>query len=571
MFKQSQNQQNQNTVSARFGRAAAGKVTLAAVLLGGCGALHAAPGNTPPYERSRDTVAVTGGVVLASIESSGRLRVFKAIPFAAPPTGSLRWKAPQAVVPWPGVRRADSYAAGCMTGERPYALPSSILYQDSEPQSEDCLYLNVWAGAQAAESGATQAAKRPVMVLVHGGGLMLGSGAQPNYNGTGLASKGAVVVTLNYRLGPLGFLAHPELSMESETKVSGNYGLQDVLAALQWVQANIESFGGDAANVTLYSESAGAQLASVLLASPLAKGLFQRAVIESLASFPMAANTPTLAEAETSGAAFSKNLGASSIAALREKLPREIMADAGAAAVTGVVVDGYVLPDQLDKLYAAGQFNDIPLMVGWNADEGTPYPAFAKTLAGYQAAADKRYGKYAAAFRRIYPVATDADVAAMAYAPMRDSFFAWQPWTLARAHAAHARAKTYLYFFSRRPAYYPDQHFSEQEPPENYGAHHTLEQVYFYNNLDRSAPPRMYTELDRRIADTASTYLVNFARTGNPNGGLQLPAWPAFTGADGGQSMHIGERTEAGGVPFRPAFDFFDRFYAESLGRALPF
>jgi para-nitrobenzyl esterase len=563
-------EKEKNTSHAKTTRVAAGKLALAALLMCGCAGVQSRPAATPDYERSQDQVSVTGGTVLASIESTGRLRVFKAIPFAAPPIGSLRWKAPQAVVPWSGVRRADSYAAGCMAGDRPYALPSSILYQDSEAQSEDCLYLNVWTGAAPADSGARSAARRPVMVLVHGGGLMLGSGAQPNYNGTGLASKGAVVVTLNYRLGPLGFLAHPELSMESDNKVSGNYGLQDVLAALQWVQANIEQFGGDASNVTLYSESAGAQLSSVLLASPLAKGLFQRAVIESLASFPTSANTTTLANAETAGAAFGNNLGASSIAALRDMRPQAIMAGTGAAAVTGVIVDGYVLPDQLDKLYAAGQVNDVPLMVGWNADEGTPYPAFATTLATYQATADSRYGKYADAFRRLYPVTTDADVVAMAYAPMRDSFFAWQPWTLARAHAAHAKAKTYLYFFNRRPAYYPDQHFAEQDPPANYGAHHTLEQVYFYNNLERSAPPRAYSDIDRRIADTASTYLVNFARTGNPNG-ARLPDWPAFTGANGGQSMHIGDRIEAGGVPFRPAFDFYDRFYAESLGRALPF
>jgi para-nitrobenzyl esterase len=544
-----------------------------ALMLAGCGGSDdAAPAASTAatsaiYERSQDKLAVTGGTILASVESSASLRVFKAIPFAAPPVGKLRWKAPQPVVAWSGVRRADNFSPACMMGNRPFSNPASILYQDSEEQSEDCLYLNVWSGAAP---GAQE--KRPVMLLLHGGGLLLGSGAQPNYNGAGLAAKGAVVVTLNYRLGPLGFLAHPELSAEAASKSSGNYGLLDAIAALQWVQANIAQFGGDPGNVTLYSESAGAQLSTVLLASPLAKGLFQRAVVESLASFPAGANTPTLAQAEAAGGAFAANLGAANLAALRSMLPQDIMAAAGA--LNSVIVDGYVMPDQLDKLYAAGAINDVPLMTGWNSDEGTPYPAFATTLAGYNAAAAQKYGAFADAFRAVYPVASDADVLAMAYAPMRDSFFAWQPWTLARAHAAHAKAKTWLYFFNRRPAYFADQHFVEQDPPEKYGAYHSLEQVYFYNNLERSAPTRAYTDIDRRIADVASSYLVNFARYGNPNGAdpaqSPLPAWPAFAGS-GSQAMAIGDAIAAGSVPFRAALDFFDQFYSQTLGRALPF
>jgi para-nitrobenzyl esterase len=543
---------------------------MASLLLASCGgsdsgalADSSTPVATAAYEVAQDKVAVTGGTVLASAESTVSLRVFKAIPFAAPPVGQLRWKAPQPVPAWNGVRRADTFSPGCMIGNRPFSNPSSILYQDTEQQSEDCLYLNVWTG------GATGTApeKRPVMLLLHGGGLLLGSGAQPNYNGTGLASKGAIVVTLNYRLGPLGFLAHPQLSAESPSNTSGNYGLLDAVAALKWLQANIAKFGGDPANVTLFSESAGAQLSSVLLASPLAKGLFHRAVVDSLASFPAGSNTPTLPQAEAAGASFASNLGAASLAALRDKLPQDIMA--GAGALNAVVVDGYVLPDQLDKLYAAGQINDVPLMTGWNADEGTPYPAFATTLAGYNAAAQQRYGAYADAFRGVYPVTSDADVLAMAYAPMRDSLFAWQSWTLARAHAAHASAKTYLYFFNRRPAYFADQHFVEQDPPERYGAYHSLEQVYFYNNLERSAPTRAYTALDRQIADTASSYLINFAKTGNPNGGT-LPGWPVFTGP-AAQTMVIGDQIGAGTVPLRPALDFYDRFYAGTLGRPLPF
>ena len=491
--------------------------------------------------------------------------MYKALPFAAPPVGSLRWKAPQPVVAWNGVRRSDTYSPACFMGNRPAGAIGAILYQDSQPQSEDCLYLNVWT---AAAPGAAD--RRPVMLLLHGGGYLLGSGAQPNYNGGGLAKKGAVVVTLNYRLGTLGFMAHPELTGESPNHASGNYALQDAIAALQWVKANAAAFGGDPANVTVYSESAGAGLASVLYASPPAAGLFHRLVIESLGALAAGTPNPTLAQAEAAGTAVAANLGAGNLAGLRAKLPQEVMAAAGA--INGPIVDGVVLPDQLDMLIRSGRTNDVPMLAGWNADEGTPYPAFATTLAGYEAAATARYGAFAAQFKGVYPAATDADVQAMAYAPMRDSLFAWQPWTLARAHAAQNRSKTFLYFFTRRPAYYPDQKFTELDPPSRYGAYHSLEQVYFYDNLDRSAPPRPYDDTDRRIADAASSYLVNFAKNGDPNGG-SLPQWPVFTYANrvAGQTMEIGDTIAPQAVPFRPALDFFDAFYASNLGRPLPF
>jgi para-nitrobenzyl esterase len=247
---------------------------------------------------------------------------------------------------------------------------------------------------------------------------------------------------------------------------------------------------------------------------------------------------------------------------------------AGTGAITAVVVDGHALPDQPDRLYARGAFHDVPLLVGWNADEGTPYPRFATTLAGYQATAAARFGSFAAAFAQVYPVAGDADVLAMSHAPMRDGMFAWQPWTQARAHAAHAASPTWLYHFSRRPQYFPDQHFTELDPPYLYGAHHTLEQVYFYANLERSVPRRAWDDADRRIADAASSYLVNFAQTGDPNRGAHarasLPAWPAFTGR-GAQALHLGDTSEAAAVPDLPALDFYDAFYTHKLGRPLPF
>ena len=518
-------------------------------------------GSDAPYAAANDVVAVTGGSVAAASESTVTARVFKAIPFAAPPVGSLRWAAPAAVAAWTGVRRSDAFSPGCYQGNRPAGLPSSILYQPIAAQSEDCLYLNVWTGATRPGE------KRPVMLLLHGGGYQLGAGSQANYSGTGLSQKGAVVVTLNYRLGPLGFLAHPALSAESAEHVSGNYALLDAVAALKWVQSHIAAFGGDPTNVTLYSESAGSGLASVLLASPKAATLFHKLVIESLGSLPAGTPNTTLVQAEAAGSTFAANVGAADLAALRAKTPQQIMA--GAGSFIGPIVDGVVWPDQLDLLLAQGKVHDVPLLLGWNADEGTPYPPFATTLAGYNSTAAARYGVMATQFKAAYPATSDSEVLAMAYQPMRDSLFAWQPWTLARAHAAQRKSGTYLYHFHRRPAYYADQKFDGQDPPARFGAYHSLEQVYFYNNLDRSVPTHAYDATDRRIADAASSYLVNFARTGNPNGG-GLVAWPAFTGASS-QALWMGDTIAPAAVPFRPALDFFDAFYTQALGRPLPF
>ena len=541
---------------------AAGLMLSSALLLSGCGGSGGDGNFLGAYAPANDTVQVNAGVLAAAAESTGALRVFKAIPFAAPPVGALRWKAPQPVAAWTGVRRSDAFSPACHQGNRPAGLPGAILYQDPGPQSEDCLYLNVWTGAAPAASE-----KRPVMLLLHGGGYQLGAGSQGNYDGTGLAAKGAVVVTLNYRLGPLGFLAHPELNAESPQQVSGNYALLDAIAALQWVKSNIAAFGGDPANVTLYSESAGAGLSSVLLGSPLAANLFHKLVTESLGSLPAGTPNTALAQAAAAGSAYARNLGAADLAALRARTPQEIMA--GAGSVIAPIVDGVVWPDQLDILMKSGKIHNVPMLLGWNADEGTPYPPFATTLAGYEAAATARYGALAPQFRQAYPVASDADVLTMAYAPMRDSLFAWQPWTLARAHAAQGKAKTFLYFFNRRPPYAPGQKFNEQDPPEKFGAYHSLEQVYFYNNLARSVPARPYTDLDRQIAATASSYLVNFARNGDPNAS-GLPAWPEFTGA-ASPALAIGDTIAPTAVPFRPALDFFDAFYTQSLGRPLPF
>lgn len=527
----------------------------ASLCLAACGGSGSAA-----YAPENDQVAVTGGTVAASSLSSATLRVFKGIPFAAPPVGELRWKAPQPVASWSSVRPAESFGNACVAGNRPAGKPGAILYQDPGPQSEDCLYLNVWSPVPR---GASE--KAPVMVLLYGGGYQLGAASQGNYNGAGLAAKGAVVVTLNYRLGALGFLAHPELTAEGGGR-SGNYALLDAIAGLRWVQDNIGRFGGDASRVTVFSQSAGSGLAHVLMASPKAQGLFHRMVLSSLGSMPAGSNTTTLAQAEAAGTTFATAQGAANLAALRARTAADIMSATFAA---GPIVDGDVLTGQIDQLTAAGKIADVPLLLGWNADEGTPYPPFATTLAAYDTTAATRYGAMAAQFKAAYPVASDADVLAMAYSPMRDNLFAWQPWTIARAQVVRARSPVWLYHFDRRPAYFDNQKFTEQDPPSRYGAYHSLEQVYFYNNLDVSVPSRPYAATDRSIAETASSYLVNFAATGNPNGG-NLPAWPAFTGP-ASKVMRIGDVIAPMDAPNRAGLDFFDAFYAQQLGRPLPF
>jgi para-nitrobenzyl esterase len=512
------------------------------------------------YIAALDMVQVTGGTIVASYGSDPNMRIFKGIPFAAPPVDALRWAPPAPVVPWQGWRRSDGFGPACWQGNRPAKQPNAIIYNETTGQSEDCLYLNVWTSVRAGSN-----AKRPVMMLIYGGGNQIGTGANSNYNGEGLAQQGPVVVTMNYRLGPLGFLAHPALSAESPNHVSGNYAVLDAIAALQWIKANIAQFGGDPNNVTVYSQSAGAGIASVLLGSPLAKGLFHKMVLESLGFLPAGNPSTTLTQGEAAGSNFATNLGASTIADLRKLPPQDIMT--GTGSIIGELVDGYVLPNQLDQLFMVGQINDVPLVAGFNSDEGTPYPPFATTLAGYNTAAQAQFGSFAPAFMKAYPVTSDADVLAMAYEPMRDGSLGWQPFSMARAHAALRRSQTFVYFFNRHPPYFPSQHFVEQDPPSKYGAYHTLEQPYFYNNLDRSGPPRPYTKVDRQISAIGSAYLVNFATRGDPNG-RGLPNWPAFVN-NSSQLMYIGDVIRPGPHPYPAQLGFYDSFYGSK--RRLPF
>jgi para-nitrobenzyl esterase len=360
-----------------------------------------------------DPVRVEQGLLAGMNGSSADIRVYRGVPFAAPPVGDLRWKAPQPAAKWQGVRKAAEFSNACW--QTPYPAAAAI-YQAMLPGlSEDCLYLNIWTPARSAKD------RLPVMVWIHGGGFTRGFSGTSSYNGEVLARKGAVIVTINYRLGIFGFFAHPELTAESGHHASGNYALLDQIAALQWVQKNIGAFGGDPARVTIFGESAGSWAVNALMASPLAKGLFQRAIGESGGLFsPM----KTLAEAEKEGEKLGRLLAPDSapkksenseapaqqsvLQALRA-MPAGELLKAGAPETVRAIVDGWVLPQDVATIFAQGKQNDVPLIVGYNADEGTtlaPQAANMKAVM-FTGGVHQRYGSQADALLKIYPAASD--------------------------------------------------------------------------------------------------------------------------------------------------------------------
>ncbi|GJG86668.1 carboxylic ester hydrolase [Gemmatimonadetes bacterium T265] len=452
-----------------------------------------APNNRPP---AGDTVRTSAGLLTGTASDRAGGRAYLGVPYAAPPVGPLRWRPPQPAPAWPGMRAADHFAPACVQPGPAAFGPWTLEFLLRGPVSEDCLTLNVWTGAGPNRNGAG----RPVLVWVHGGGFTGGSGDVPVYDGAALAARGLVVVTLNYRLGALGFLAHPALTAESPEHASGDYGLLDQVAALRWVRDNVAAFGGDPARVTVAGQSAGAASVVLLTASPLARGLFQRAVVESgpggLAAFGMAttrAITRPLAEAERDGVAFAAALGAAggrapSLAALRALPASAFVAAPGAAGAAapprirfGPVVDGRFLPEPVDAVVAAGRQSDVPTLTGINADEGSASPTYGRSDT----------------------------------VRLRDLGLASLHRVLAE-RARTARTPAYAYLFDRAIPW--------PEHPE-FGAFHTAEVPYVFGTLD--ALPRPWTAADRRLSATIMAYWVNFVARGDPNG-AGLPAWPAF-------------------------------------------
>jgi para-nitrobenzyl esterase len=479
-------------------------------------------------------VQVEEGLVQGTIEDG--LTVFKGIPFAAPPVGDLRWRAPQPAAKWEGVRQADKFAPGPIQGGNP---PSG--------KSEDCLYLNIWTPVKSARD------RIPVLVWIYGGGFNMGSTSEPVYSGEKLAKKGVVLVSIAYRVGQLGFLAHPELSSENPDHSSGNYGLLDMIAGLKWIQKNIAAFGGDPDKVTIFGESAGGIAVSMLCASPLAKGLFHGAISQSGGSFgpPRTTlfpgeNLKRLADAERAGQAYVDSAKVSSITELRKIDADKLPALRGLA---WPIIDGWVIPDDQYKLYEAGKFNDTPILVGYNSDEGATFMP-GRTPEEYIASVRTRYGKFADDLIKAYPVGSNT-VPKTARDLARDAAFGWHTWIWARLQSRIGKSKAFYYYFDQHPDY------PEDSPRFGYGSPHGQDVAYVFGHLDASNPQTTKTDLE--ISDAMVTYWTNFAKYGDPNG-EGVPDWPAFSETNP-VVMYFSQTPYIGPVPSAESLKSLDAYF----------
>ncbi len=469
----------------------------------------------------------------------GVVHIFKGIPYAAPPVGELRWNAPRPVVPWTGVRKCESFGPSPMQAKPAvyWAYTTEFLIPE-KPISEDCLYLNVWTGAKKPGD------KLPVLVFIYGGGFIGGGSAIPVYDGEAMARKGVVFVSINYRVGIFGFLCHPWLGAESGNGVSGNYGLLDQIAALRWVKENIAAFGGDAANVTIAGESAGAISVSCLVASPLAKGLFRRAIGESGAAVSRGFTSPVLLkEAEQTGQAITTQLKVADLTALREISAEQLQA---AGFFRGPVIDGDVLPAPVDELFRKHEINPCDLLTGWNEDDYFLYGA-PQTAVQFRQQVQQQYGAMADSILHFYPAPDDATALRSQQRLNRDILFGVQNYPWVNWQMADPAHHVYLYRFRRRvPA---------TGELAQYGAFHGGEIVYAYGNL--AILHRPWEAADHRLAETMSNYWVNFARTGDPNGN-RLPQWPAYS-VSSASTMILDEQPHAAAMPDKDALDFLLR------------
>ena len=463
-----------------------------------------------------DPVRLPSGLVAGATQASG-VRTYLGIPFAGPPLRNLRWREPQPVQPWTGVREAVAFPPMCPQGMRG---PGQNHYFGAEPTSEDCLYVNIWAppsaASQASAGGPAAAPKAPVVVWIYGGGFSGGSASMPWANGETLASKGVVYVTFNYRLGALGFMAHPELTAESPHHASGDYGHLDQIAALKWVQDNIAAFGGDPANVTVIGQSAGSMSVSALQASPLAAGLFHRAIgLSGNVIGPGAGALATNEAAEAQGVALQTALGVSSLAEMRRLPADRIVGVRGVR--TGPSIDGYFMPRPPQEIYAAGQANDVALLIGFTRDEGFSPLGQARSAEDYQAIARRTYPEQADELLAAYPA--DANWARNAREAGRDVSLSMTTRDWAAYQARPGRQPAFGYMFSRVHPYAPDVAFIDHDPA-TVGAYHAGDIVYWFGNLDAFnafRTTRNFTALDRSLSDTMSNMIVAFATRGDPS------------------------------------------------------
>ena len=469
------------------------------------------------FAASAPKVKTHSGEVEGKVD--GPVRVFLGIPYAQPPVGDLRWKPPVPVAKWSGVRKATGFGSHCLQGR----VYGDMNFRDPGG-SEDCLTLNIWVPQSSK--------KLPVMVWIYGGGFVAGTTSEARQEGIHLAQHGVIVVSMNYRLGIFGFFVHPELAKESGHNAAGNYGLLDQLEALKWVHENIAAFGGDPDNVTIFGESAGSFSVSSQMASPLAKGLFQKAIGESGAAFSRSGLSfdPMPVRAEKDAKLASEKLGVSTLAQLRavpaEKLV-QVFGNAPGAFAFGPDVDGYFLPESVPAIFAAGKQNDVALLAGWNHDEGSFEVAFSPqkpTAESFKAIAQKDFGDKADEFLKLYPTDTPEHVRRSALDYASDRFISMSTWEWIEAQTKTGKQPVYRYRFDMTPA-------PKDPNAPRMGAYHSAEIEYVFGQLD-SKTDVTWTPDDRQVSLIMQKYWSNFAKTGNPNG-AGLPNWPPYDAPDG--------------------------------------
>ena len=517
-----------------------------------------------------DLVKTESGHVQAAPDSRPTLRVFRGIPYAEPPVGDLRWKAPQRAKSWTGVRLAEKFGPRCM---------QRAVFNDMEFRSngmgEDCLYLNVWTPARSGEE------RLPVLVYFYGGGYRAGDGSEPRYDGASMAGKGIVALTVNYRLSVFGFLAHPELSKEAPYHASGNYGLLDQNAALRWVQRNIAAFGGDPKRVTIAGESAGSISVSAQVASPLSRDLIAGAVMESGSLIGSMTPRP-LSEAEPQGLAFATAAGASSLAALRAMSAERVLElTAGPDAPRfGPTTDGYLLPKDVSAILEAGEQAHVPLLGGSNSEEQSARGLLRQdepTPENYRKAVRALYGDKAEEVLKLYPGSTAEEVLDSATALAGDRFIGFSTWRFMEGHRKTGGKPVYRYYYAHpRPRFlggYPQPPAgpgsgSAAPPSPPRGAAHSAEIEYAMGNL-RTNTHFDWGPADHALSEVMQGYFANFIKTGNPNG-PGLPTWPSYDGSDGFRIMRLDVESRAEPETSRARYLFLDPFFLtlqQAVGR----
>ena len=497
---------------------------------------------------SPDAVHVASGELEGIDTKTPGVRAFLGIPYAAPPIGEMRWKAPRLPLNWTGVMKADHFGARCMQNN----VFGDMVFRDSG-MSEDCLYLNVWTPAKAPHE------KLAVMVWIYGGGFQAGATSEARQDGEVLAGKGVVVVSMNYRLGLFGFYSHPELSKESGRNASGNYGLLDQLEALRWVHKNIAAFGGDPNKVTIFGESAGSFSVSAQMATPLSHGLFARAIGESGAFFGSTLSAEPLAKSEQIGEKFAKAQGAANLAAMRA-IPAETLLKASRNSGDfrfGPNIDGYFLPESAAAIYAAGKQAHIPLLAGWNAQEMSFATVGGKVNAEkFRSQVHEKYPSDEGTILKLYPAGSDPEALESATDFASDQFIVYSTWKWIEMQRKTGGKPVYEYIFSRVR---PSNSKINGIPSTAFGAVHASEIEYVFGALDSNKNYQWKPE-DYKLSEMMQTYWSNFAKTGDPNGS-GLPKWPKSDSRDGYSVMHLDVDAHAAPAAHRDRYEFLDSYY----------